>query len=293
MKTKSFFIVFVVISSLFHIYCFAENLAPIFCGDSSMDFSFEKVILTNNTSEQYWIIDCDCDCTGDNNTLNLISWKINRDPILLLSIDNIKSYRIIDKFTNKFKEIVAYTRDELPEGGYNEGYNDTLIFDGKHYICKGTTHNISLSPFDTAAYLIKIKKNLFPRQNEAWRSIKENYIQSLSIFKSGKKPEAAQLLLKSIGSKPWTIDNSNVTIFNDLGYFLTEAAQYKDAVDVLVEVIAKFPDRTVAYLNIADAYSGLNNIIAAKENYQKYIVMMTNDGKQAKIPKRVTDFMKK
>jgi tetratricopeptide (TPR) repeat protein len=293
MKTKSFFIVFVVISSLFHSYCFAENLATIFCGDSSMDFSFEKVILTNNTSEQCWIIDCDCDCTGDNNTLNLISWKINRDPILLLSIDNIKSYRIIDKFTNKFKEIVAYTRDELPEGGYNEGYNDTLIFDGRHYICKGVTHNISLSPFDTAAYLIKIKKNLFPRQNEAWRSIKENYIQSISLFKSGKKLEAAQLLLKSVGSKPWTIDNSNVAIFNDLGYFLTEAAQYKDAVDVLGEVIAKFPDRAVAYLNIADAYSGLNNIIAAKENYQKYIVMMTNDGKQAKIPKRVTDFMKK
>jgi tetratricopeptide (TPR) repeat protein len=123
-------------------------------------------------------------------------------------------------------------------------------------------------------------------------NINEQYKSALTLFKSGKKHEAAHQLQKAIGSKPWTINNSNVTIYNDLGYFLQEAGMHQDAIDILSEVIAKFPDRIPAYLNIADAYLGLNNAQKAKENYQKYIELMTKAGKQTKIPKRVIDRVK-
>jgi hypothetical protein len=119
--------------------------------------------------------------------------------------------------------------------------------------------------------------------------INSYYKNSLSLFKSGKKSEAAQTLFKAVGPKPWIIDTGTVGMFNDLGFFLEEAGQFQDAIDVLTEVIAKFPDRTPAFLNIADAYAGLKNNDKAKENYKKYIELMTTAGKQGKIPKRVND----
>jgi hypothetical protein len=88
------------------------------------------------------------------------------------------------------------------------------------------------------------------------------------------------------------LSKENLLFFNDCGYYLEQGGKYQEAIVVLSEVIAKFPDRIPAYLNIADAYLGLNNAQKAKENYQKYIELMTKAGKQTKIPKRVIDRVK-
>lgn len=96
--------------------------------------------------------------------------------------------------------------------------------------------------------------------------------------------ELYQSLLKQ---KPWLMDSNNLTFFNDIGYFLEQSSKYQAAVDVLSEVTEKFPERTPAYLNLGDAYFGLQNIAKAKEAYLNYIEHMKKEGKEAKIPKRV------
>ena len=76
---------------------------------------------------------------------------------------------------------------------------------------------------------------------------------------------------------------------NDLGFLFAEAGYYSESVELLRKVISENPERTVAYLNIADAYWGLSQKDLAAENYKKYISMMQQSGKAMKIPKRVLE----
>jgi tetratricopeptide (TPR) repeat protein len=272
------------------------QLRDTFCDGPEYTSYITKVNLGSTQSQ--WELSCEYGYK-QNLTSFIIFEKLEKQTVrILLDVENVFNYEVLDAVTNNYHDISLILIIPENEPLYNPCcIKDTIFFDGFSYK-KKTNHsdliriNNDVSKEKCTEIYEKLK-SYFVEQNSNTNAISQIHQTSLSLFKSGKKPEAAQLLLKSVGSKPWTIDNSNVAVFNDLGYFLTEAAQYKDAVDILGEVIAKFPDRTVAYLNIADAYSGLNNIIAAKKNYQKYIDMMTIDGKQAKIPKRVTEFTKK
>jgi hypothetical protein len=122
--------------------------------------------------------------------------------------------------------------------------------------------------------------------------IQEAHDTALKLFKSGKKTDAAQLLVNAAGSKPWTINNDNVAAYNDLGFFLEQTKQYKEAIEVLNAVVADFPDRTVAYLNLGDAYMGLGDTEKAKTQYRKYVELMGKIDKKNKIPERVLKAIK-
>ncbi|WJK09799.1 tetratricopeptide repeat protein [Pseudomonas fluorescens] len=76
---------------------------------------------------------------------------------------------------------------------------------------------------------------------------------------------------------------------NDLGFLFAEAGYYAESVELLKKVISENPERTVAYLNIADAYWGLSRKELAVENYNKYSSMMKQSGKGEKVPKRVVE----
>jgi len=83
------------------------------------------------------------------------------------------------------------------------------------------------------------------------------------------------------------INSKNVQKINDLGFFLIKAERYELAVVILNKVVRSFPERTVAYINLGDAYYGLNDTGNAKEAYQKYIKLMKANGKGNKIPGRI------
>ncbi len=89
-----------------------------------------------------------------------------------------------------------------------------------------------------------------------------------------------------------SIPIEDVTKINDIAYFLEQNAAYSESVTLLEKIIAKIPERTVAYINLGDAYWGLKDQTKAKEAYKKYIDLMKKSGKQAKIPKRVYDRVK-
>ncbi len=239
---------------------------------------------------------CYCNCSGDANNVTVIEWDGKTKPAILLNVDNIRSHQLLNHYTGSYRDIAVFKR-EYPDKPYSGLIADTLIFKNGIYVDASKDHHVELvNPNDTSLQIQIV--NLLKDKSQGAGTIGENKMESahsnsLSLFKSGAKSAAAHTLLKAVGPKPWTIDNSNVGIFNDLGFFLEESGRYQESVDVLLAVVAKFPDRTPAYLNLADAYDGLKNNDKAKENYKRYADLMTKAGKQAKIPKRVSEVVGK
>jgi tetratricopeptide (TPR) repeat protein len=79
-----------------------------------------------------------------------------------------------------------------------------------------------------------------------------------------------------------------VDILNNYGYFLSLDGRNKDAKLILTNVIKLVPDRTVAYLNLADVEWTLDQRTVAKGHYKQYVKLLGN--KAASIaPKRVQE----
>lgn len=72
---------------------------------------------------------------------------------------------------------------------------------------------------------------------------------------------------------------------NDLGFYFEQAGYYPEAIALLSRVIAAAPERTPAYLNLADAFWGQGDKRQAAVNYQRYKEQMTT--KNLNIPERV------
>jgi tetratricopeptide (TPR) repeat protein len=94
-----------------------------------------------------------------------------------------------------------------------------------------------------------------------------------------------------IADKSWidyvTISSHNLAKINDFAYKL-EKINPSVAINILNKILQKYPNRTVAYLNLADSYWTIGNEDLAKENYKKYVELMKSQKKDLKkIPKEV------
>jgi hypothetical protein len=87
--------------------------------------------------------------------------------------------------------------------------------------------------------------------------------------------------------KKYPLSKENLTQYNDIAYYLEQSKAYKESIYLLEKIIEKYPERTVAYLNIADAYWGDNDKDKAIENYKIYISQMKENSKENKIPQKV------
>ena len=101
--------------------------------------------------------------------------------------------------------------------------------------------------------------------------------------------EDLYLLLKNI-----PITESNINKYNDLAFYLAQNEKISfEAIYLYNEILQKFPDRIVAYLNLGDCYWSIGNEDLAKENYKKYIDLMKSQKKDLnKIPKYVWERIK-
>lgn len=77
--------------------------------------------------------------------------------------------------------------------------------------------------------------------------------------------------------------------FNDIAYFWQQAGFNDEAIWLLVKVLENNPKRTVAYLNIADAYWAKEEKAKATESYRAYIGLMNAGGKKQKVPRRALE----
>ncbi|MCI0501482.1 MAG: tetratricopeptide repeat protein [Epsilonproteobacteria bacterium] len=83
--------------------------------------------------------------------------------------------------------------------------------------------------------------------------------------------------------------SEDVEKYNNMAYFIQQFGANKESAFLLEKIIAKFPDRTVAYLNLGDAYWGMGDKVKAISVYQTYIHQMKQKGLEAKIPKKVLE----
>ncbi|WP_186105771.1 tetratricopeptide repeat protein [Burkholderia gladioli] len=89
-----------------------------------------------------------------------------------------------------------------------------------------------------------------------------------------------------------SIDENNVEDINNLAFYLAKYKRSGDAVEILQSLVKRFPDRTVARLNLADAYWDVDAKDLAVPQYQEYNRQMNAKGLSAKIPPRSLDRVK-
>ena len=90
-----------------------------------------------------------------------------------------------------------------------------------------------------------------------------------------------------------TLAHTTLTPYNNIAYYLQKAGANEEAIYLLERIIKKFPNRTVAYYNLGDAYLGLAEKEKAIKAYTTYIEQMYKKDLQKKIPKEVLDKVKK
>ena len=108
-----------------------------------------------------------------------------------------------------------------------------------------------------------------------------------------KKSEFENGIINSFKDLPLDLINS-AELLNNKGYFLYKYKFYNASLIYFNRTIEISPNRTVAYLNIADCYWDLKNNDKAIENYNRYIQLMKEQKKDLKkIPKYVYERLKK
>lgn len=80
-----------------------------------------------------------------------------------------------------------------------------------------------------------------------------------------------------------------IAIINDYGFMLEQAGKSKDAVMLLGYVTRVAPDRTPAYLNLADALYKSGKKQEAGGYYKTYIKLMKSENREKEIPPRATE----
>ncbi|WP_269508461.1 tetratricopeptide repeat protein [Burkholderia sp. IMCC1007] len=85
------------------------------------------------------------------------------------------------------------------------------------------------------------------------------------------------------------IDADNVEDVNNFAFYLSKYKRSCDAAEVLQSVVKIFPNRTVARLNLADAYWDIGAKELAAPEYREYKRQMNKKGLSAIIPPRVLD----
>lgn len=111
--------------------------------------------------------------------------------------------------------------------------------------------------------------------------------EAIRLFRDGQVGRAAAVLRPLVMYSPETLDQKTVSAYNNYGFFLAESRRPASAIPVLMQVLEKFPERTVAHLNIADAYYSLRMKEQATAHYRRYAAAMDAAGRQ--VPDRVVD----
>lgn len=86
-----------------------------------------------------------------------------------------------------------------------------------------------------------------------------------------------------------TIDKKNLVKLNNIAYYLQKVNANKEAIFLLEKILKKYPNRTVAHYNLADAYWALGEKKKAIASYTTYIEQMKEKGKEKRIPQVVRD----
>lgn len=113
----------------------------------------------------------------------------------------------------------------------------------------------------------------------------ENYISSIYKDKYYLSEISKDRIDSYLSRYPLNIDTVNY--YNNIAFYLIEGGYPEPAIYLLEDIINKFKDREVAYINLGDAYLLVNQKEKAINMYSIYISKMKSKGKGKRIPSRI------
>ncbi|PWN66569.1 tetratricopeptide repeat protein [Chryseobacterium oncorhynchi] len=118
-----------------------------------------------------------------------------------------------------------------------------------------------------------------------YKDLKKLYTDlSVYLLLANRFNEAVLLDFK----KKFTLSQRNLDDYNNIAFALSKNGNQKAGIELLKQIITKFPDRTVAYLNLADSYWNIGEKDKAINYYKEYLTLMKTQKKDLKkIPRYV------
>ena len=162
---------------------------------------------------------------------------------------------------------------EVCKTKYKWPFNKVVIIDNKYLIILANSFYFVFkkTPLNNIKYYVH-------DLNKMLKVLKENSLEKTQYF---------DLALIQNTIEKFPISPKTLTTYNNIAYYLQKAGANEEAVYLLEKIIKKFPNRTVAYYNLGDAYWALGKKQKAIKAYTTYIEQMCDKGLQKKIPKVV------
>lgn len=113
----------------------------------------------------------------------------------------------------------------------------------------------------------------------------ENYISSIYKDKYYINEISKDRIDSYLSRYP--LNKATVNYYNNIAFYLVEGRCPEPAIYLLEDIVNKFKDREVAYINLGDSYLLLNQKEKAINMYSIYISKMESKGKKKIIPSRI------
>jgi len=145
-------------------------------------------------------------------------------------------------------------------------------------------HRFSLQNLETFV-CYHVERELSPKSVE--KAFATNKIYSQHSLKKGYSEYSIGKIKAMFEAYP--LSKRNVTQYNNIAYYFEKHKAFEQSTFVLEKILDQYPTRTVAYINLGDAYWGLDKRIKAKAAYQKYVELMKANEREHKIPQKVLE----
>lgn len=230
-----------------------------------------------------------------------------RDDLYVLTLNNKKQPQDLTKrkliivFKNKNNTELVYENDNIFPckecSGKSDGNIEQVKFEDKLL-----SYTTSVAPFASDKYSVIDFKLQFSNNNFVLHQYKETYFATESDDDATIVLDTKDFLKVNFNYYDWVANKSwldhvdisadNITKINDLAFKL-ENVNPEVSITVLKKILQKYPDRIVAYLNIANSYWNVGEKEKAIENYKTYYSLMKSQKKDLnKIPKYVGERIK-
>ena len=219
------------------------NNTTIYKNDFDLDTKIDKIVI----GEEYIVID--------------MHYKQIKENILKLCDDECsnkvvtKKYMCIGDIGTDYGNMYVYQynntyKNWLGIGNINKSPNN-ISHDYKE------TYYLDLWSIDEEIYKIKGKNTLISLTKD---------IEKLYKNKSFLKIKA---LVKGVDVKNIHISKKTLTTYNNIAYYLQKAGANEESIYLLKKILEKYPNRTVAHYNLADAYWALGEKKKAIASHKK------------------------
>ncbi|HIP26754.1 MAG TPA: tetratricopeptide repeat protein, partial [Flavobacteriaceae bacterium] len=128
----------------------------------------------------------------------------------------------------------------------------------------GENDKFKINSYEPILDIFNYRYNVLSQKFKEKKSI--NIIKKFSL-------EKLDIFLENISIR------KNLTKYNNIAYYLQKANANKEAVYLLEKILEKYPNRTVAHYNLADAYWELGEKKKAISSYRTYMEQMKEKGK--------------